>query len=140
LWNLLILVPLILWLERKAKLAKSASFGLYVAGYAFIRFLMELLRTDTTFRFLGLSRNGWVSIAAFLFGVGWVIYAQRRAEKRTLVGPPTFLSPQPETDVRRPTTDDGPQNGETEASTGGTVQQQESDMNSDPENEPGGDA
>ncbi len=110
LWNLVILVPIILWLERKAKLAKSASFGMYVAGYAFIRFLMELMRTDTTFRFLGLSRNGWVSIAAFLFGVGWVVYAQRRAEKRTLVGPPTFLSPQPETDVRRPMSDDRLQN------------------------------
>ena len=95
LWNLLILVPLILVLERRAKLAKSASFGLYVAGYAVIRFLMELMRTDTTFRFLGLSRNGWVSVGAFLFGVGWVIYAQRRGEKRTLVGEPTFFSPQP---------------------------------------------
>jgi prolipoprotein diacylglyceryl transferase len=95
LWNLLILVPLILVLERRAKLAKSASFGLYVAGYAVIRFLMELMRTDTTFRFLGLSRNGWVSIGAFLFGVAWIIYAQRRAEKRTLVGEPTFFSPQP---------------------------------------------
>jgi hypothetical protein len=58
---------------------------------------MELLRTDTTFRFLGLSRNGWVSIAAFLFGVGWVVYAQRRRESRTLVGEPTFFSPQPAT-------------------------------------------
>ena len=93
LWNLLILVPVILILERRGKLAKSASFGVYVAMYAFIRFAMELLRTDTTFRFLGMSRNGWVSIAAFLFGVGWIIYAQRRAEKRTLVGKPTFLAP-----------------------------------------------
>jgi len=96
LWNLLILVPLILVLERRSKLFKGASFGVYIAGYAVIRFIMELLRTDTTFRFLGLSRNGWVSIAAFLFGVGWVIYAQRRAEKRTLVGKSTFFSPQPE--------------------------------------------
>ncbi len=96
LWNLVILVPIILWLERRAKLAKGASFGLYLAGYAFIRFLMELLRTDTTFRFLGLSRNGWVSLAAFLFAVGWVVHTQRRAEKRSLIGPPTRFSPQPE--------------------------------------------
>jgi prolipoprotein diacylglyceryl transferase len=97
LWNLLLLVPVILILERRSKLAKGASFGMYIAGYAAIRFLMELLRTDTTFRFLGLSRNGWVSIAAFLFGVGWVVYAQRRRESRTLVGEPTFFSPQPAT-------------------------------------------
>ena len=106
LWNLLILVPAILILEKRGKLAKSASFGLYVAMYAFIRFMMELMRTDTTFRFLGLSRNGWVSIAAFLFGVGWMIYAQRRGEKRKLYGKPTFLAPGEATEDLRPQTTD----------------------------------
>jgi hypothetical protein len=79
--------------------------------YAFIRFVMELLRTDTTFRFLGMSRNGWVSIAAFMFGVGWIIYAQRRGEKRKLYGKPTFLAPgeQTEEDHRPRTTDHGPE-------------------------------
>jgi hypothetical protein len=33
-----------------------------------IRFLLELIRTDTTFRFLGLSRNGWVALGAVLLG------------------------------------------------------------------------
>lgn len=97
LWNLVILVPIILVLEKRSKLAKGASFGLYVALYAVIRFLMELMRTDTTFRFLGISRNGWVSVAAVLFGLGWVWYCQKRGEKRTLVGEPTLLSPQPAT-------------------------------------------
>jgi hypothetical protein len=91
----LILVPTILILEKNKKLAKGASFGVYVAMYAFIRFVMELLRTDTTFRVLGISRNGWVSIAAFIGGVAWIIYTQRRGEKRTLIGKPTFFSPQP---------------------------------------------
>ena len=94
-WNALILVPTILILEKNKKLAKGASFGVYVAMYAFIRFVMELLRTDTTFRFLGLSRNGWVSIAAFIGGLAWVWYTQKRGEKRTLVGKPIFFSPQP---------------------------------------------
>ncbi len=111
LWNLLILVPVVLVLERRGKLAKGASFGVYVAMYAFIRFMMELLRTDTTFRFLGLSRNGWVSIAAFIFGVGWIIYAQRRGEKRKLFGEPTFFAPgeATEEDHRPQTTDHGPE-------------------------------
>jgi len=95
LWNALILVPTILILEKNKKLAKGASFGVYVAMYAFIRFLMELLRTDTTFRFLGLSRNGWVSIAAFIGGLAWIWYTQKRGEKRTLLGKPTFFSRQP---------------------------------------------
>jgi prolipoprotein diacylglyceryl transferase len=95
-WNAFILVPVILWLEKREKLAKGASFGMYVAMYAFIRFWMELLRTDTTFRVLGISRNGWVSVLAFAGGVAWVWYMQNRGEKRTLVGKPFILSPQPE--------------------------------------------
>jgi competence protein ComEA len=35
----------------------------YFAGYGLMRFMLELIRTDTTFRFLGLSRNGWVALA-----------------------------------------------------------------------------
>ncbi len=96
-WNALILVPMILWLEKRGKLAKGASFGVYIVMYSFIRFVMELLRTDTSFRLFGLSRNGWISIAAFIGGWVWIWYVQKRDEKRTLVGPPTFLSPQPET-------------------------------------------
>jgi prolipoprotein diacylglyceryl transferase len=95
-WNALILVPMILWLEKRGKLAKGASFGVYVVMYSFIRFAMELLRTDTSFRLFGLSRNGWVSLAAFVGGWVWIWYTQKRAERRTLVGPPTVLSPQPE--------------------------------------------
>ena len=98
LWIVLVLVPFILWLERRGRLARGATLGVYAMGYAVIRFLMELLRTDTTFRFLGLSRNGWVSIAAFAFGAWWLWLMQRRGEARTLTGEPTLLSPQPETE------------------------------------------
>ncbi|MGA7271670.1 MAG: hypothetical protein WB239_11405, partial [Acidimicrobiia bacterium] len=43
-----------------------------------IRFLLELIRTDTTFRFLGLSRNGWVSLGAVIVGV--VVLAWPRSD------------------------------------------------------------
>jgi prolipoprotein diacylglyceryl transferase len=122
LWNAIILVPVILWLERRGKLAKGASFGVYVVMYALIRFLMELMRTDTTFRVLGISRNGWVSVAAMLFGAGWIWYTQRRGEARTLIGEPRLLSPQPATVLAArgvddaissdPTVDGGTTNGD----------------------------
>jgi prolipoprotein diacylglyceryl transferase len=142
LWNLLILVPVILILERRGKLSKSASFGVYVAMYAFIRFVMELLRTDTTFRFLGMSRNGWVSIAAFLFGVGWIIYAQRRGEKRTLIGKASFFAPgeATEEDHRPQTTDHGPE--ESQRDDDGAVdvsEEPKSDIRVDDGDEPGSD-
>ena len=92
-WNALILVPTILWLEKRGKLAKGASLGVYIVMYSFIRFSMELLRTDTSFRLFGVSRNGWISVAAFIGGWVWIWYTQKRAEQRTLVGEPSLLSP-----------------------------------------------
>jgi hypothetical protein len=50
---------------------------LYAILYGSIRFLTELIRTDTTFRFLGLSRNGWVSLGAVALGIGLFIWRQR---------------------------------------------------------------
>ncbi len=78
LWNLFIIVPALLWLERRGKLPRGALIGVYFVLYGIIRFLNELLRTDTSFRFLGLSKNGWVSIAATLIGIG-IVVARRRA-------------------------------------------------------------
>jgi prolipoprotein diacylglyceryl transferase len=99
LWNALILVPVILWLEKRGKLAKGVSFGIYIVMYSFIRFSMELLRTDTSFRLFGISRNGWISVAAFVGGWVWIWYMQKRAENRTLKGDPFLLSPQAATET-----------------------------------------
>jgi prolipoprotein diacylglyceryl transferase len=55
----------------------SLLFG-YLMGYGVLRFGMELLRTDTTFRFLGLSRNAWGSVLVFLIGAVGLWLHQRR--------------------------------------------------------------
>jgi prolipoprotein diacylglyceryl transferase len=78
LWNVLVTVPVILLLERRGKLAKGARFPVYMILYGIIRFLTELLRTDTTFRLLGISRNGYVSIGAILAGAVLLLIAQKR--------------------------------------------------------------
>lgn len=82
-WNVFVTVPIILYLERRGKLAKGASFPIYMIVYGSIRFLTELLRTDTTFRLLGISRNGYVSFAAIIAGVVLLYIAQARGEPRT---------------------------------------------------------
>lgn len=82
LWNFLVTVPLILWLERRGKLARGAAFPVYMMTYGLVRFLTELLRTDTTFRVLGISRNGYVSLGAMLAGAILFRIAQKRGQRR----------------------------------------------------------
>lgn len=67
LWNIG-LAFFIIWVGNRHPSLRGRLIGIYFVGYGFIRFLMELIRTDTTFRFLGLSRNGWVSIGVMILG------------------------------------------------------------------------
>ncbi len=76
----LLLVGLILWCERRFPAVRGRLLALYLVGYGVLRFLMELLRTDTTYRLLGLSRNGWVSLAAVIVGI--VVAARLRPVDR----------------------------------------------------------
>lgn len=64
-----ILVFVIIWVGNRFPSMRGRLVGVYFVGYGVIRFLMELIRTDTTFRFIGLSRNGWVSIAVVIVGL-----------------------------------------------------------------------
>jgi hypothetical protein len=42
------------------------------------RFGLELIRTDTTFRLLGLSRNGWVSLGVVVGAGAWLYLRELR--------------------------------------------------------------
>ncbi len=76
LWNALFVIPFLLWLERRVKLPTGGLFLSYAALYGVGRFALELIRTDTTFRLLGLSRNGWVSLLVIIGAL--VLLAVRR--------------------------------------------------------------
>ncbi|MCB2224611.1 MAG: prolipoprotein diacylglyceryl transferase [Actinobacteria bacterium] len=82
LWNVGI-VALILWLEKRVSWRRGRLFSIYMMLYGVIRFLTELIRTDTTFRILGVSRNGWLAVALFLGGVAlfWWLRGPREDEE-----------------------------------------------------------
>jgi prolipoprotein diacylglyceryl transferase len=74
----LILVGVILLLDRKKVFKRKGSLiFVYGVGYGFGRFLLELIRTDTTFRFLGLSRNAYVALAVMI-GAAVLLYIYER--------------------------------------------------------------
>ena len=77
LWNVALAGTLLL-VERRRSLRRGNLFALYAAGYGVVRFLLELIRTDTTFRFLGLSRNGWVSLLVVIGATAVVVVRERR--------------------------------------------------------------
>jgi prolipoprotein diacylglyceryl transferase len=86
LWNVGIIVALLV-LERRVNLKRGTLFLLYAFAYAVIRFLTELIRTDTTFRFLGLSRNGWVSVAVMIGAAAVLLVRGWRSEPEASAEP-----------------------------------------------------
>jgi Prolipoprotein diacylglyceryl transferase len=71
-------VGVLLWLGARRKLQTGSIVLCYLGMYAFGRFLLELIRTDTTFRLLGLSRNAWVSLAVVVGAGVWLYLRERR--------------------------------------------------------------
>lgn len=89
LWNLG-LAAFLIWLDRRRVLPRGGIALTYAIGYSVARFGLELLRTDTTYRFLGLSRNGWVSLAVAVGATVLLAAWTRRAGRRG------GLEPEPE--------------------------------------------
>jgi prolipoprotein diacylglyceryl transferase len=85
----LTLAATILIIDRKRALKRGSLIFVYLAGYGVIRFVMELIRTDTEFRLFGLSRNGYVAIVVFLIGVLGGRWWQTRGEPEALDGDDT---------------------------------------------------
>ena len=76
LWNLAT-IGVLLFTEKRFRFAPGNLFFAYLSSYGVGRFWIELLRTDTTFRFLGISRNGWVAFALTLVSLTIFILPQR---------------------------------------------------------------
>ena len=74
----LLVVGALLWLDRRRKLRVGSIVLAYLTMYAFGRFFLELLRTDTTFRLFGLSRNAWISVLVMLGAGTWLVLRERR--------------------------------------------------------------
>jgi prolipoprotein diacylglyceryl transferase len=83
----LVLLAVLLWLGTRRQLRQGSLLFAYLAGYGFIRFAVELLRTDTTFRLLGLSRNNWIALLVFLGGLAALRWWQSHGPDRP-VGTP----------------------------------------------------
>lgn len=99
LWNVAVCV-LLLWADRRWRLGHGRVFALYVAGYTFGRFIVELMRADEANTILGLRVNTWVSAILFVGALVVFLRLRRGREKPSWVDP--ALNPDPTTNGALP--------------------------------------
>lgn len=85
-WNVLIFA-LLIWADRRFKLGHGRVLWLYVAGYTFGRFFIELMRTDAATMILGQRVNTWVSGILFIVALVLFLRSQRGRETPQEVDP-----------------------------------------------------
>jgi prolipoprotein diacylglyceryl transferase len=80
-WNLLI-VALLVWADRRFRLGGGRVFMLYVAGYTFGRFFIELIRTDPATTVFGDVRvNSVTSAVVFVVAVALFFWTRKRTRE-----------------------------------------------------------
>jgi len=79
-WNVLVVLALV-WIDRRYAIGHGRLFALYVAGYCFGRFWIELLRDDPATHVLGVRINSITSAAVFILAIAYVMWARRGREE-----------------------------------------------------------
>jgi prolipoprotein diacylglyceryl transferase len=80
---------LVIWAEKRFRLAYGRTFALYVAAYTVGRAWIEWLRVDSAHHILGLRLNDWTSLIVFLGAVAYLyVYRDRTEIPEGAVGTP----------------------------------------------------
>lgn len=79
-WNVLV-VLLLVWVDRKYLIGHGRLFALYVAGYCFGRFWIELLRSDHATHLFGVRINSITSAVVFVLAVAYLMWARRGRDR-----------------------------------------------------------
>ncbi len=80
LWDIFVAL-LVIWVDRRVRLANGRAFALYVAAYTFGRFWIESLRIDHANKFFGLRVNDWVSVLVFAGAIAFLFLRRPEPEK-----------------------------------------------------------
>ncbi len=78
-WNLLVVV-LLVQLDKRFTIGHGRLFALYVAGYSFGRFFVELMRDDEATHILGLRINLFTAVVVFLCAMAYFVLATKGRE------------------------------------------------------------
>ena len=99
LWNVLVFAALI-YIDRRFKIGHGRLFAMYVAGYCFGRFWIELMRTDPAWDPAGIRINSFTSTFVFIGAVVYIMVAPKgREDPATLKGKPREVEEEEDTSV-----------------------------------------
>ncbi|MFR9753063.1 prolipoprotein diacylglyceryl transferase [Nocardia sp. 004] len=79
LWSLLV-VALLVYVDKRFRLGHGRLFALYVAGYCFGRFFVELMRDDPATHIAGIRINSFTSAVVFLAAIAYFLFATKGRE------------------------------------------------------------
>ncbi|TXG91349.1 prolipoprotein diacylglyceryl transferase [Rhodococcus rhodnii] len=79
LWSVLVVIALVV-IDRRFRIGHGRLFALYVAGYCFGRFWIELMRTDHANEIFGIRVNSFTSAIVFVAAIAYVVLARKGRE------------------------------------------------------------
>ncbi|KIA59672.1 prolipoprotein diacylglyceryl transferase [Nocardia vulneris] len=94
LWNVLIVV-LLVQLDKRYRIGHGRLFALYVAGYSFGRFFVELMRDDEATKIAGIRINSFTSALVFLAAIAYFVFATKGRETAEQLQPAAEQRPWP---------------------------------------------
>ncbi|WP_245562522.1 prolipoprotein diacylglyceryl transferase [Nocardia araoensis] len=94
LWNLLVVV-LLVYVDKRFRIGHGRLFALYVAGYCFGRFFVELMRDDEATKIAGIRINSFTSALVFLAAIAYFVFATKGRETPEQLQPGASPRPWP---------------------------------------------
>ncbi|NKY29994.1 prolipoprotein diacylglyceryl transferase [Nocardia gamkensis] len=94
LWNVLVVV-LLVYVDKRFRLGHGRLFALYVAGYCFGRFFIELMRADEATKIAGIRINSFTSAVVFLAAIAYFVFATKGRETPEQLQPGASPRPWP---------------------------------------------
>ncbi|RJO69215.1 prolipoprotein diacylglyceryl transferase [Nocardia panacis] len=93
-WNILVVI-LLVQIDKRFRIGHGRLFALYVAGYCFGRFWVELMRDDDATHIAGIRINSFTAALVFLGAVAYVIFATKGRERPEELQPSETPRPWP---------------------------------------------
>ncbi|WP_280399161.1 prolipoprotein diacylglyceryl transferase [Nocardia carnea] len=93
-WNVAVVVALV-YIDRRFRIGHGRLFALYVAGYCFGRFFVELMRDDEATQIAGIRINSFTSALVFLAAIAYFLFATKGRETADQLQPGAGPRPWP---------------------------------------------